>query len=106
MTTDTEKAIEAFHYIKLFCGVHVNNEQDRDALTEKLGDILTALKSQQKPPTQTAVIAAALDAGIAISTAYGQEAGKLCPISDHRTLMAFAKALLTPPQHSDTIGEG
>lgn len=36
------------------------------------------------------VLIAALDAGFAISTAYGQDDGKLMPITDMATLMDFA----------------
>jgi len=40
------------------------------------------------------IIKCALESGIALSTAYGQETNKLCPISDTATLEVFAAAIL------------
>lgn len=42
---------------------------------------------------ETEIARIALDVGFAISTAYGQDANKLMPISDLKTLVSFANVL-------------
>ncbi len=42
------------------------------------------------------IIALALESGFMLSTAHGQDANKLMPVSDTATLIKFARALLRP----------
>ena len=47
----------------------------------------------KRPVSKQVVLRIALEVGFSISTAYGQESGKLMPISDSKTLERFAQAL-------------
>lgn len=70
-------------------------------------DVFNALYDAAKPapvvdgmPDNT-VLAHALEAGFALSTAYGQGANKLMPISDSKTLIRFAELI-----RADLVKEG
>ena len=51
------------------------------------------------------IMKCALDAGIALSTAHGQEIHKLCPMSDTATLETFAAGILREAAIAKTKGE-
>ena len=68
---------------------------------KKYEDTIQSLEAQVKsleskpkrPVSRQDVLRIALEVGFSISTAYGQESGKLMPISDSKTLERFAQAL-------------
>lgn len=49
------------------------------------------------------VMKCALEAGIALSTAHGQQTNKLCPVSDAATLQVFADNILKVSATSDML---
>jgi len=70
---------------ELICKVYEWNNAKR------IADFLES--KPKRPVSRQDVLRIALEVGFSISTAYGQESGKLMPISDSKTLERFAQAL-------------
>lgn len=65
-------------------------------LFDSFGAISASMKSLKLMVSDKEIVMMAMEAGFSVSTAHGQEVGKLMPISDVETLRAFALLVLKP----------
>jgi hypothetical protein len=86
-------------YCGLKDGANIEHTCDPKAMKLMLDNLyreIRRLKDESKPKRPVSkqdILRIALEVGFSISTAYGQESGKLIPISDSKTLERFAQAL-------------
>src|ERR1700761_2897799 len=94
MTTQDEARKKALQWIeKWSTELSMMAETDNDQ--KALCTILELL--QFDSPTREDIASAAMNAGFMLSTAHGQEKGKLIPVSDTDTLKRFYDALSLQP---------
>jgi len=76
------------------------------ALRRWAASLASAPKAAPAALSEERISVLALEHGFSLSTAYGQAADKLMPISDRATLIAFARAIEAELTHSSSKGSG